>query len=375
MSNMVSLFFPDTTQIPVDELLELTGVENVVGTVDDTGRVLNYRIAWDNVTLMIEYPPDDEQAVHIKALLSKADALLDDRKDKKAKKIWRRVERMEQMCTITAAPDWDNERKAQHLVQGIMSYYDYAQMFVNGTIYNENGNIEVGHDDSEPKYWIIEGEDTDLPEAVQRKQRSIRQLKKEEVPTIEHLPVIQASNQVTLRELTEVAKRAMALNLIARRAEGKSYGWYQEKVKAYQLEDVITEEERAFAPDDEPEEYMILRFAQRYESYWALLWALGYTNNRLGRPDTFVDADRADQILESRTAEEFIKQAKLRDVDTVLDELDLHYRYHWATLDAELYGEKPPAKLEPVVIFERHYALNWLIHNKDEEWDWVTTDT
>ena len=375
MSETISLFFPDKTQIPIDELLELTGVENVVGTADDSGRVLQYRIAWEDVALMIEYPDDDTQAKHIKAFMSKVDALIDKREDNKANKIWRRAERMEQMCTITVSPNWDDERKAQYLVQGMMGYYDYAQMFANGTVYNENGNIEVGHDDSQPKYWIIEGEDTDLPEAVQRKQRSIRQLKKEDVPTIEHLPVIPAAHQVTLRDTTEVARRAMALNFIARRAEGKSYKWYQDKIEKYQLEDAVTPEERAFAADDEPDEYMLLRFAQRYESYWLLLWALGFAPNRLGRPTSFVDADRADQILDSRTAEKFIEKAELRDVDTILDELDLHYRYHWAVLDAELYGEPPPADLEPVVIFERHYALNWLIQSKDEEWDWVTTDT
>jgi hypothetical protein len=37
--------------------------------------------------------------------------------------------------------------------------------------------------------------------------------------------------------------------------------------------------------------------------------------------------------------------------------------------------QSPPAGLHPGVLYERHYALNWLIGYCDQEWDEVTTDT
>jgi hypothetical protein len=54
-----------------------------------------------------------------------------------------------------------------------------------------------------------------------------------------------------------------------------------------------------------------------------------------------------------------------------LGTLDLSYRMHWATRQAGLHNKPAPAGLEPGVILERHYALNWLVRFEDAEWDGV----
>jgi hypothetical protein len=275
----------------------------------------------------------------------------------------------------TAAPDWDDAGKAQALVQGIMGYYDYALMLADKTVYNENGNIEVGHRNSKPKYFATEeATESESSEAIKRKRRSLKILKNQDVPYIEHLPVIQDSSQTTIRSEETVAKRAMALYAVVQRAEGESKERYKERLVQYHIEDAVTPEELAFAETEEPEEYMVLRMSQRMESYWLLLWALGFTK-QLNRPRSFCNITQAQQIMDSRSAHQFLLDADLQSKKDLLDAADLHYRYHWAVVDAELYGRKPPAGLEPVVVYERHYALNWLINYRNLEWDYVTTDT
>jgi hypothetical protein len=49
------------------------------------------------------------------------------------------------------------------------------------------------------------------------------------------------------------------------------------------------------------------------------------------------------------------------------------YDNHWMVRDAELYGKEAPKGINPDIIQERHYALNWLTY--DVDWDDVTTDT
>ncbi len=68
-------------------------------------------------------------------------------------------------------------------------------------------------------------------------------------------------------------------------------------------------------------------------------------------------------------------QAKLRPQAELLDAADLIYRTHWAVRQARLDGEPSPAGLDPGVVHERHYALNWLIGYAGQAWDDMSTDT
>lgn len=79
--------------------------------------------------------------------------------------------------------------------------------------------------------------------------------------------------------------------------------------------------------------------------------------------------------MRERTAKTFVAEAKLRPLAELLDQTDRIYRYHWAVVNARVSGTAPPAGLEPGVVLERHYALNWIIGYMEQEWDEITTDT
>jgi hypothetical protein len=79
--------------------------------------------------------------------------------------------------------------------------------------------------------------------------------------------------------------------------------------------------------------------------------------------------------MKNRTAAQFVADATLRPVAEVLDEADLIYRYDWAVVDARINNKPVPLGVDPGVVQERHYALNWLIGYMDQDWDDVSTDT
>ena len=48
---------------------------------------------------------------------------------------------------------------------------------------------------------------------------------------------------------------------------------------------------------------------------------------------------------------------------------------NWACVDARVKEETASGKLHPGIVYERHYALNWLTLHRQQAWDNVTTDT
>ena len=104
-----------------------------------------------------------------------------------------------------------------------------------------------------------------------------------------------------------------------------------------------------------------------------LIWAVGMVD-LLPYPDQPLDVDWLCDFFRSARAGSW-RGAVTRDPGEILDEADLIYRYHWATRNAELYGEPAPAALDRGVVMERHHALNWLIGYGDAPWDKVTCDT
>jgi hypothetical protein len=47
---------------------------------------------------------------------------------------------------------------------------------------------------------------------------------------------------------------------------------------------------------------------------------------------------------------------------------------HWALVDARINEREAPAGMRSSIVYERHYALNWITVYEDD-WDDITTDT
>jgi Domain of unknown function (DUF4272) len=211
-------------------------------------------------------------------------------------------------------------------------------------------------------------------EAKERKQKSVERLKKEGVPVIEHLPVIEDSAEAKKRTVEAVAHRAIAVVIAAVKGEGLDQPTVDSLVTKYGADKFFSPEEAAFIKDASPSQPDRIKFSWRYECAWVLLWSLGYVDT-LTKPEGICDVPKLVGILRDRDTAQFIADAKLRPLDQILDQADLIYRYHWATTDARVKNQTAPAKLEGGVVQERHYVLNWLIGYMDQAWDDISTDT
>ena len=209
----------------------------------------------------------------------------------------------------------------------------------------------------------------------QRKEQSIEMLKLRDIPYIDWLPVIESVEEVEVRSAESIAQRAIACLWIIQVACDIDNGKYDDEIKGFilniltkmQVMGALTEQEMAILHEDVSQQDVI-NMVWKYEAYWVLLWALGIVE-KLNYPENIVDCDFAIQAVVSvKTFEEFMAKVKLRDIEEILDQADLIYRYDWACVSARLNQEQAPAQLNSAVVVERHGALNWLIQS-ESDWD------
>ena len=210
--------------------------------------------------------------------------------------------------------------------------------------------------------------------AVRRKQRSERILSSEGVPVNPDLPLLAVREDVAPRDKEELALRTLCVLMTAIKAERMDQTMVLRVVRQYGLAAYFSAEEKDFIRNPEPDDKQRSRFLWRYEAAWTLLWALGYVR-MLSIPRDACDVAFAVSCMRDRNAQAFIADAKLRPFDQILDQADLIYRYHWSLIDATLAKRGTPVDLNAGIVYERHYALNWLKRHHGQDWDRVTTDT
>ena len=188
-----------------------------------------------------------------------------------------------------------------------------------------------------------------------------------------NLPCIANSKNISVRTKEEIINRAYALMVIAAYGEG---------VKKEQLQKPISDKQIV---DFSPKEQSVLNIAEmndqqqayctwRYESLYTLLWALNIVP-AIKYPSEICDVQEVVSAILQPTRSEFIEKSKLRSTEEILNELDKTYRMNWACVDARIKGEEVNGSLNASIIYERHYALNWLIKHQNQEWDNVQTNT
>lgn len=210
--------------------------------------------------------------------------------------------------------------------------------------------------------------------AQERKDRSETILSKYNVPINKSLPYIEDEHEALVRTKEDVANRALALLVVAVKAEGLEQDIVDSLVKGYELEKALTPKEINFINTREPSQHDKTQFIWRYEAAWVLLWALGYVDE-LSYPNKICDVPAAITFMQQRNKTQFVNDSSLRHITEILNEADLIYRYHWAVVDARVNGQPTPAEMDSSVVLERHYSLNWLIGYMEQEWDDVSTDT
>ncbi len=211
------------------------------------------------------------------------------------------------------------------------------------------------------------------PDQMLRKKHSEAFLAAHQVVVNAHLPPVASAETVRLRLQKEVIERTYALTLIAAAGEGVAKADLENVKKGLNINGLSPFEQQLYNKN-------VLSDAERLTATWRyeglnlMLWALKFTDT-LAYPSGICDVGKIVGIVihQSRTA--FETHAALRTKEELLDELDKIYRMNWACVNARLKGQIPSGGLDGGVVYERHYALNWLTCYENQDWDYISTHT
>ena len=199
--------------------------------------------------------------------------------------------------------------------------------------------------------------------AQERKDISIEILKSQGVPFIDHLPLVYETSEVAPREKDEVIARAIcSFAAIMCACTIKDNGELTDEDKQYAKDfldnrfgciDKLTRMERRVIEGEASCDEAV-KVSWKYESLWALMWAMGLVK-KLDFPKDTCDCDFVMKTFDG----DFSERVKMRGTDEILQALDLIYRYHWACVNARVNGSKR-AGLDEEVVMERRGGLEWL---------------
>lgn len=214
------------------------------------------------------------------------------------------------------------------------------------------------------------------PDQRARREKSEADCKAHNIPVYKNPNAlfVEAEANVTLREKDAVVDRAIALAFMEIKSEGPEKALLDDVLKRYDILKKMSPLEKQFALNNNPSQQEMANANWRAESHHVLLWALGYIDE-LKYPAEMCQVSEDFKHLFSRTEDQFRADATLRSKAEILDAADQILRYNWAITSERLKAQGPPGNLNSSVVFERHYALNWLVRYMNQDWDDVSTDT
>jgi Domain of unknown function (DUF4272) len=385
-----ALYSQTLSSLPDEQMRVLaTGTTPVVET---NGEELRYVYRWPDLEVRCNVMPAEQLPEHLQGFVGYVAHIYQGRieLDSRIRRIMRRILRTTLVVGVEIIPGRDEEGRAGEIL-GKFCHGLQPMVFHGNSILDHEGKVLVGGNGSYDLHaFIDEGpepgtplgrwekphrpDEEEVPEAAQRKARSLARLQAEGIPLLSTLPVIETEAECRFRTQEEVVDRAIALCLVAVKGEGLDQETVENLAEHFQATNLFTPRERTFIDDANPTQHDRIQFAWRYECLQVMLWALGYADN-LSRPDHICDVPKAVSLLRDSGPEGFRARSRLRPAGEILDEADLIYRYAWATTDARAKNQETPAGLDSGVVVERHHALNWLIGYLGRDWDDVITDT
>ena len=209
---------------------------------------------------------------------------------------------------------------------------------------------------------------------IGRKKRSEKKLKELGIPINQQLHTLESASNLRFKNIEEVIERIIAITIVSAKGSGASDETIEEFIKTYQAMDSFSLEEKEFIENEDPDQDEYNTYSWKIECNSALLWAINLVPD-LPFPHTLSDVATLYDLVWNSTKEELISKASYRDKNEILDALDLLYRLHWAIVDTRLNNKDFPIEISPGVVYERRYALNWMVNLLDENWDDISMDT
>ncbi|AMP03900.1 DUF4272 domain-containing protein [Collimonas pratensis] len=177
------------------------------------------------------------------------------------------------------------------------------------------------------------------------------------------------------RSAKDVAERLLALMAITSRAfedvAEQSLSWVKEnKIDLY----FSSEEKSFYFSQIKPRDKDRTNFSWRLEAAIPLIWALGGMETLPPLTESAKISDYEITNLAYDNPQKFLASVELRSNAEIEEAESEHYNQHWRVRDAQLFKKPMPVELDPSIVYERRYALSWLVGYGDD-WDNVPTDT
>lgn len=184
----------------------------------------------------------------------------------------------------------------------------------------------------------------------------------------------ETDSEMELRSADEVAKRILALIAVTERVYEQPPVTIEKWVKHHSIHQYFSPDEQQFFYNGTITDQEKAAFSWKAEAMVPLIWSLGGISE-LPPLNEKIDLSTIKMIENALVNPElFIKSAKLRNKQEIMNaEADL-YHQHWRVRDADLFDKQMPEELDPGIVYERRYGASWLV-GWGEDWDNVPTDT
>lgn len=243
---------------------------------------------------------------------------------------------------------------------------------------DQNGRSEVEYLSVQIQNTFFDPDPSTLnDDQTQRKTQSEQLLQQYHIKINPHLPPIYSERMTIIRSPQVIAERVTALaitNLVA--FDNLNEQEALQLAQEYGLYHLLTPKEKAFLANPTSDQKMFETW--KVEGIWTLLWAINKVED-LPFPNELADlsgiASDNYPIVYGKNPRHFIASVTTtRPKSAILSANDLYYRLNWACTDARTH-QQDMTIVNASVVYERHYALNWLINYQGQDWDEVSCDT
>jgi hypothetical protein len=216
-----------------------------------------------------------------------------------------------------------------------------------------------------------------------RKEASELQLHKRGIRINVQLHVIEADEEVQIRDADQLKNRLLALWAVSQAASNDNRRTMYDYLQVQNLLPILTPNEAHFLQQNVATEEQVQSFQDRQHAFHFLAWCAGLLDkiDLSNKPidhqkivQHFPALDQPNNSGDNKLIQ--LAALKVRRKDAIMDWSDLLYRLHWAVRHAALNHKPSPGNIDAVMVREWHQAVNWMCHYDDEDnWDRVSTET
>ncbi len=171
----------------------------------------------------------------------------------------------------------------------------------------------------------------------------------------------------------EVAQRVLAILAVLDRTFSEEAAPTLEWVYSFGIDKYFSVAERDFYFAREVTTEDRANFSWLSESLALMLWALGYLEEMPPLDRRFSPTDVPYLYNITTSTAQFLGDACLRHSDALAIAEEQHCQAHWQAMHAESSTKAVSCAIDPEIIYERRYAISWLV-GWGESWESVPLD-